>query len=311
MLKVCAINFWPGFSLEWGLMHHLLRSAIGAFSIAGNELEADVVITSVYWRNRPIKPGKTICMIPENQRPNYSLYACSLGPDIDTYGGRHCRLPVWYDSLAWPGREPDRRPPNPENHGYEPLIEIDSLLRPRPREDADRPMFCCFVAGNPELHRLHAVDALAGVGRVDVYGNVANRPLRGSKFELLKQYRFNLCFENSIFPGYYTEKPLHAWVGGCIPLYFSDPHFAVDFNPRAVVNRIDFATLGDFARHVAAIEASRDAKDELLGQPLLTRRPDIEPAIAFLRDACRRIVETARQPMMNIRFTMGSGPQAR
>ncbi len=27
--------------------------------------------------------------------------------------------------------------------------------------------------------------------------------------------------------------------------------------------------------------------------------------------ACRRIVETARQPMMNIRFTMGSGPQAR
>ncbi|MBL8839364.1 MAG: hypothetical protein JNL66_24115 [Alphaproteobacteria bacterium] len=310
-MKVCAINFWPGFSFTAGPVGYLLSQAVGAVTAVNDEREADVVLTSVYWKTRPMFPAKTICWNWENVRPNYGLYSYSISSDFDSYGGRNSRVPVWYGELSWPGYARSAPSANSDNHGFEPMVDVDTLLRPRKREDAARASFCCFVAGNPEPHRLLAVEAIAKTGRVDVFGNVAGRPLRSSKYDTLAQYRFNLCFENSIFPGYYTEKPLHAWVGGCIPLYFSDPNFVADFNPRAVVNRIDFTTLDDFARHVAAIDASRDARDELLGQPLLTRRPDIEPAIAFLRDACRRIVESTRQPMVNLRFSLGSGPQAR
>src|SRR6185312_13316509 len=141
--------------------------------------------------------------------------------------------------------------------------------------------FCCFVAGKSEPHRNAAMQSLATVGPVDGFGDLFGNPLRRSKYELLPGYRFNLCFENSAFPGYYTEKPVQAWVGGCIPLYYSDPWFRHDFNPKAVINRIDFPSLADFTRHVAEVERSPVLFDALAAEPLLTRRPSLDEPIAF------------------------------
>jgi hypothetical protein len=128
-----------------------------------------------------------------------------------------------------------------------------------------------------------------------VYGNVANRPLRSSKYELLRRYRFNLCFENSIFPGYYTEKPFHAWVGGCVPLYYSDNWYSSDFNPKAMINRINFSSLDAFVEHVALVNKSRSALNEIFDQPLLTARPTLDPAIDFLRKARDQIMGDSRR----------------
>jgi hypothetical protein len=287
------MNFWPGFSLDSGLIGWLFKRAVGNFSATSDEKSADVVITSVYGKARPKFPEKTICLIWENARPNYSLYRYSLSSDFDTYLGRNCRLPVWYQGLAWPGMERERRPPNERNHGLEPLIDMESLYRPRASVSMDRESFCCFVAGNHELHRLHAVEALSQVGRVEVFGNVGNRPLRASKFDLLKQFRFNICFENSTYPGYYTEKLVHAWVGGCVPLYFADPWCRREFNSRAFINRTEFTTLDDFAKHVATIEASKQAQVDIASEPLLLEAPSLEPVVEFLRQACERMA-TAR-----------------
>lgn len=41
-----------------------------------------------------------------------------------------------------------------------------------------------------------------------------------TKLDLLKEYRFNLCYENTISPYYCTEKIWHAIAGGCIPIYY-------------------------------------------------------------------------------------------
>ena len=139
-----------------------------------------------------------------------------------------------------------------------------------------------------------AAKSLSKISPVDIYGNVAKRPLRGSKLDLFKQYRFALCFENSIFPGYYTEKPVHAWAGGCVPLYFSDRFADRDFNPAAIVNRIEFATLDEFRQHVARLDASQDAQAEIMSRPLLRERPSLDPAIGFLRETAAKITRAAR-----------------
>jgi len=41
-----------------------------------------------------------------------------------------------------------------------------------------------------------------------------------TKMDLLKNYRFNLCYENTIFPNYCTEKLWHAIASGCLPIYY-------------------------------------------------------------------------------------------
>ena len=288
-MKIYCKNFWRGFSIEHGLIRHLMERSIGPFKLAPTEHDADIVLTSVFGDEPPRFPDKSICVIWENVRPNYALYRYSLSSDFDSYGGRNCRLPFWYEGLAWTGMTDLRVAPAGSNHHQEPLIDIDALVLPRTLTITGRERFCCFVAGNSELHRIHAVDALSQLGSVDVYGAIADRPVRASKFELLKRYRFNICFENSIYPGYYTEKAVHAWISGCVPLYYADPWYRSDFNPRALVNRIDFATLEDFVKHVAAIEASKDAQAEIVSQPLLLKPPALEPVINFVRRACEEI----------------------
>jgi hypothetical protein len=256
---------------------------------------ADIVITSVYGKRIETPPERTIAVIGENVRPDFSKYRYSLSPDFDTYGGRNHRYPEWFGSIAWPGKIPPSFVDVGNNHGHEPSVKIDALMSPRPDWASIRShqRFCCFVAGKGEPHRNAAFEYLTEIGAVDGFGNLFNNPLRKSKYELLPGYRFNLCFENSAFPGYYTEKPLQAWVGSCIPLYYSDPWFRHDFNPKAVINRIDFPSLADFVRHVAEVERSPGMFDAIAAEPLLTKRPSLDGPVAFLAEVARRIVDAA------------------
>jgi alpha(1,3/1,4) fucosyltransferase len=295
-ISVCAVNFWPNFSLKAGFVHYLLTRAFDSFNIVDNEQDADIVISSVFIKKLPLNPRRTIGLIWENMRPNYRLYSYSISSDFDSYGGRNCRVPFWYAQLQWPGYLFEQTVPGSNNHGFELPVEIEPLLHPRTiRSDRAEDLFCCYVANNPELHRLLCVEGLSKVGRVDVYGNIVNRPLRSSKYDLLRRYRFNLCFENSIFPGYYKEKVVHAWVGGCVPLYYSDNWYSSDFNPKAIINRINFSSLDAFVEHVALVNNSQSVWNEIFEQPLLSIRPTLEPAIDFLRKAYDHIMRDFRR----------------
>jgi predicted SAM-dependent methyltransferase len=56
------------------------------------------------------------------------------------------------------------------------------------------------------------------------------------KYEFLSRFTFNLCFENSISPGYLTEKLFDSVYSGCVPLYEGDPGFAEWFDDSGVIN---------------------------------------------------------------------------
>lgn len=300
-VSVCAINFWGSFSLKTGFVSYLLNRAFGDVRIVEDERDADIVVSSIMVRQLPLDPRRTICFIWENIRPDYRHCSYSISSDFDTYGGRNCRVPLWYGQLQWPGYLPEQADTGGRaSHGWEMPVEIERLLQPRPvRPDRDNDLFCCYIASNPELHRQYGVEALSRIGDVDVYGKIANKPLRSSKYDLLRRYRFNLCFENSIFPGYYTEKVIHAWAGGCVPLYYSDNWYVDDFNPKAVINRINFGSLDEFAQHVALVNKSPSALNDIFGQPLLSKRPALEPAIDFLRRAHETIMRDARRKPAN------------
>lgn len=60
------------------------------------------------------------------------------------------------------------------------------------------------------------------------------------KLETLSKYRFSLCFENCVFPGYITEKIFDSFFAGCIPVYYGAPDIT-DFVPKET-----FVDLRDF-----------------------------------------------------------------
>ncbi len=52
------------------------------------------------------------------------------------------------------------------------------------------------------------------------------------KLDTLQHFKFALCFENCVFPGYVTEKIFDCFLSGCIPVYWGAPDIA-DFVPAA------------------------------------------------------------------------------
>lgn len=276
---VAFTNFWDRFDGDQGFLPYLLRKAFGTFHIAERLRHADLILTSVFPHAPSKFPDRTVALIWENQRPNYEWYARSISSDFDSYGGRNVRAPCWWAEIDWEGQVTPMA-----GRLHEPRVALERLMAPRtPRPRPDR--FCCFLARNGVLYRRRAVEALERIGPVDQFGALAGRPVERSKYELLPDYRFNLCFENSTFPGYHTEKPLQAWMGGCVPLYWSDPWWALDFNPKAIINRIDFPSLEDFASRVAEVEATAGLWEEIAAEPLVLQPPSLDAVIDFLRRA--------------------------
>lgn len=83
-----------------------------------------------------------------------------------------------------------------------------------------------------DLINLRQKIALEGleIGTVDIYGRlwpqgIALEQSRGtnwqsSKLEILQKYHFNLCFENTNFDYYCTEKIWQSIQGRCLPIYY-------------------------------------------------------------------------------------------
>jgi hypothetical protein len=175
---------------------------------------------------------------------------------------RHERLPYY---VAWLAGDPS------------------SLMRDPgqgPRLARSREKFCGFAQnnGNPrrtrrrlEMRRLlNEYRPVDGCGRVcnTIGGPIA--PGKASKLAFLRNYRFNLCFENRAFPGYTTEKLTDAYEAGCVPLYWGNPLVERDFNPRAFVNLHDFSDDAAFVAKVAELDHNEDARSALLSEPLMT-----------------------------------------
>ena len=77
------------------------------------------------------------------------------------------------------------------------------------------------------------------------------------KLDTLGNYRFSLCFENTAFPGYITEKIFDCFVAGSIPVYLGAPDID-DYIPRDAF--IDFRDFRDYAALEAHLRGLTDAE---------------------------------------------------
>ncbi|HEV2579000.1 MAG TPA: glycosyltransferase family 10 [Acidobacteriaceae bacterium] len=62
-----------------------------------------------------------------------------------------------------------------------------------------------------------------------------------AKYEILEQYDFNICFENSLVPYYCSEKIWQAIHCGCLPIYYGQASIYQDFSEDSF---LDYAHIG-------------------------------------------------------------------
>lgn len=169
-------------------------------------------------------------------------------------------------------------------YDYNNLVQrIPSFVTYRRSEDdiEKKQGFCSFVVRNPNcerrnvfFHKLSAykqVDSggplFNNIGRVLDYGDAAMK----AKIEWLQDYKFNICFENSSYPGYATEKLYEAYIGGTIPIYWGSPTIEVDFNPRAFLNWYDYGSDEALIEAVIELDNNPDKYRQMYMEPLFSK----------------------------------------
>ena len=210
---------------------------------------------------------------PENIRPPASGWDITLSFDQDGWMPGNFYLPFWQLGTDLFGGS---------RKGFlGRTISIDELTTPRIGDAGSRPKFCCAFIRNPDPVRMRAIQALEEIGPVDVFGLASNRPV-GNKLEVASQYRFMMCFENDLYPGYVTEKAIDAWATGAIPIWWGiDSHHR--FNKNALVNFANMGNLKALNKSIQELSADNSFMNHMSGEPLLERPPRIDEIKSAIR----------------------------
>ena len=130
---------------------------------------------------------------------------------IDPQG---CYYPYFYEFLDWENIKLD----NEKYKRYGKKLSIKKLMAPLDRSDHDKRIDAvCALIGHVTFPRKQIIDHLKKTYRVDVFGK-NTKPWDGSKYDLIKKYKYCFVAENSLGYGYETEKLPEAWNAGCIPV---------------------------------------------------------------------------------------------
>lgn len=226
----------------------------------------------------------------ENLRHDTIPADYSISFDLNINSPTHFRLPYWMEMINW-SHEGIVGNQNPR---YGQLMTIERLMQPLGKHFLGRTKAAAFLSSHIREPRKTLFEALQKVIPVTGFGayfdqNIENHHASGFlKQDLLKEFAFNLCPENGMYPGYYTEKIPEAFFAGCLPITWADQNVRVDFNPNAFINLAPMAWCN--YDPLAEILNSSQHLETYASQALLLNAPSILP----FRDFVKRMMEDAR-----------------
>jgi len=214
----------------------------------------------------------------ENQRPPFGAWDAYLTFDAKFPKSNNFYFPLWIltstdlvsklDQSYWGRNSPT-------------TLE---LMSPRVLGKPKKKFACAFIGKNYRL-RLHAISELRKIGEVDVFGPGSRRPV-DSPSEIARDYRFTICFENDLYPGYITEKPFEAYLSGSVPIYYGIDSERY-LNSSALLNLYDFESQEQWLNKIKELNSNEDSYESIYSQPLLSKSPDLSKLLDFLRNKLR------------------------
>lgn len=192
----------------------------------------------------PIK----ILFTGENRRPrNYNChYAISFDHNWSKW---HYRLPLYVIDM-WCIKNESKL-----DYEFDHVINTMPWLDNHPRRN-----FCGFVHRNPSNPiRNKFFDELRKYKQVTSAGplyNTTGTCVEGiqGKLDFFKLCKFSLCFENSSYPGYVTEKILHSFYGNTVPIYWGSETIGVDFNEKSFINVGLYKTIDEAINRIKEVD---------------------------------------------------------
>lgn len=274
-MNISFCDFWGDFNEKNNFFSDLIKDIHSDFNIVpfSNE-HTDILIYSCFGtvhQKADRSKVKKIFYTGENKRPNLNECDYSISFDFDDYDGKNIRLPLWLLQIDWF---------NKIDYGNPKFVIPENELRQSRFLKNIKNKFCCIVFNNPIPNRIEIINKLSKYKKIDCYGNLSGNHFYGEdkKYEILSNYKFNICFENGLYPGYYTEKPIHAKVAGCVPVYWADKYCENDFNTKSFLNLNDYNSIDDLIEKIIYLDQNENDYEVISNEYLFENK---NPRILF------------------------------
>ena len=219
--------------------------------------------------------------LPYNLISSDYYISSSLGVANDN----HLRLPFWKEHIDWSreGIVRDDNIGNAQRFGY--FHKIEDLLKPLGDEFLKRKKDLCFITSHFLEPRGSIYKHLSKYFTIDGYGPYFNKEIKDHnkspflKKDLLINYAFNLCPENTLYPGGYTEKIPDAFSAKCLPLSWADHNVNLDFNKNAFVNLLDHVK--DNYYEISNLLKDENYLKKFTKEPLFLKTPNLDKEKIF------------------------------
>lgn len=225
----------------------------------------------------------------ENVVPDFNRYDYAIGFDYITFNDRYLRVPLYVEYQAY--KDLEHILDNPPSSG--------ELLNRK---------FCSFVVSNAGADPLrdYFFKELSKYKKVDSGGRHLNNiggPV-ADKLEFCRQYKFNIAVENSVSPGYTTEKVMQPLTVHSVPIYYGDPLVNNDFTSECMVR---IRNKDDVARAIEEVIAL-DKNDDAYLQKCLAK-PLVREWDYFHKQREQWLLNIFSQPLETARRTVDFGYQ--
>jgi hypothetical protein len=231
----------------------------------------------------------TLFHTQENVRYDQIKADYSISFDLGVQSEKHLRFPYWMEMLDWSHEGIIGN----TNRRYGELIKISTLMSPLGNQFLARGNSCAMLSSHLREPRGSLYSAIENVIPIQGFGAHFDKTIKDHhssgflKKDIIKKFSFNLCPENGLYPGYYTEKIPEAFNSGCLPITWADENVDADFNPQAFLNLLplfknNFQDLKDILHSKVKMESYQS-------QPLLIQKPTIESLNIFLRNILKSV----------------------
>ena len=279
-----------GYCIDW------VQPAKADLRILGPFLEANKKYS---WCPKPLRPiasaiddsissgntqssAVTLFHTQENVRHDFIKADFSISFDLGVDSKNHLRFPYWMEMIDW-SHEGLTGNLNPR---YGELLSLEKLKSPLGNHFLGRGGSGILLSSHlrePRASIYKALNKIVSVKGVGAHFDESIKNHHSSGFlkrDLLNQFTFNICPENGLYPGYYTEKIPEAFYSGCLPITWTDENVMADFNSAAFINLLPFFN-SDF-EDLKEILTNSQALAQFQSEALILNTPSLESLKVFL-----------------------------
>lgn len=294
-LKIHFADFWKDFDQENNFLVDALKDN---FNLVIDERNPDLLLCSNFGNSHFEYDTVKLHYTGENIAPDFNLFDYSIGHHKLNYDDRYLRWPFWRTSNDIINRIQNRR-----------KIDESELATKK---------FCNFIYSNSQadpirdrfFHALNKIKPVDSLGRhlKNTKGDITprkNSNWQYGKIQVLHNYKFTICFENSSVNGYTTEKLIDAHMGQTVPIYWGNPSIEENINPDALIIIDDERNFDKIIDKILHIDGDNKSYLKMVNEPLFLNNK-IPPALTdpILKEFLKNVGD---QSLNGIRYVSNYG----